>query len=230
MSDLVWTEKVVRLADLRPYEKNPRIIFERHYENLLRSLREHGYHSRIKTTIDRLVVGGHQRLRALKELGYSEIPVLVPNRSLTDREFRDILITDNLPFGEFDNKILVMDFTREELVDFGMEEPMLPAQEKFIIAKGGDAKDEDDIPLLQHNIITQPGDIWVLGSHRLMCGDCTNPSTIEAVLDGIKADLAFTSPPYGAGKSQQSCETITFRARKIAIVFIEATRIVPMDG
>jgi len=116
----VWTEKMVKVADLTPYERNPRRISKKAFQDLLDSVRRNGYHQRIIATPDLRVIGGHQRIKVLKELGIKEIQILVPDRPLTEEEFKRILIQDNLPFGEFDYDILSADYEPAELVSYGM--------------------------------------------------------------------------------------------------------------
>ena len=122
ISEIQWVEKTVRLEQLRPFEDNPRTITETQFGKLKQSLAEDGYHSRIKTTADLRVVGGHQRLRALRELGFVDVQVLVPSRELSDAEFKRILIRDNHSNGVFDMDGLANMFDLEELRDFGLHE------------------------------------------------------------------------------------------------------------
>lgn len=141
-----WTEKTVKVSALRPFERNPRKISETDFERLKKSLQENGYHQRIIATIDLRVIGGHQRIRALKELGYREVQVLVPDKTLSDAQFRKLLIQDNLPFGSWDFDILSADFEVEELVAFGMPESLLIGDEdepESAEAGVGDAEDDD---------------------------------------------------------------------------------------
>lgn len=117
---------IVKLSQLKPFERNPRLISKDAFEKLVKSLQQDGYHQRIIATPDMRIVGGHQRIRALKKIGLKQIEVLVPTRDLTDEEFRRILIRDNLPFGEFDMDILGADYERDELIEIGMPEQWLP--------------------------------------------------------------------------------------------------------
>jgi ParB-like chromosome segregation protein Spo0J len=123
-----WAEQTLPVGDLKPYERNPRRITKEAYERLVDSLKTMGYHQRIIAQPDGRVIGGHQRIQALKQLGYKTVKVLVPSRELTYDEFRQLLIQDNLPFGDFDFDALANDFDREELISFGMPEGWL---EKF---------------------------------------------------------------------------------------------------
>lgn len=119
---VAWIEKVKRLNDLRPFEQNPRRITKDQFEKLKASLLEDGYHARIKATRDGRVIGGHQRLRALRELGFKEVPVLIPSRPITDREYVRIMIRDNHNNGVFDLDAMANMFDLEELRDFGLHD------------------------------------------------------------------------------------------------------------
>lgn len=119
-----WVEKIVRLTDLRPFEHNPRKITETQYAKLKESLQRDGYHSRIKVTRDMRVIGGHQRLRALQELGYTELAVLEPSVDIPDEQFKRILLTDNHNNGVWDMDELGNVFDLEELRDVGLHEVM----------------------------------------------------------------------------------------------------------
>ncbi len=128
LQNIQWVEKKVRLSALRPYEKNPRTITEPQFERLKASLLADGYHSRIKATTDLRVMGGHQRIRAMKEIATElgieggMIPVLVPDREISDDQFKRILLTDNHSNGVFDMEMLANDFDLEFLQGVGLHE------------------------------------------------------------------------------------------------------------
>lgn len=119
-----WVEENKHLSDLRPYEDNPRHISETQYEKLKQSLEQDGYHSRIKATRDGRVVGGHQRLKAMRELGWANVQVLVPDRDLTDKEFQRIMIRDNVNNGSWDMDALANGFDLEDLRAWGVNDVM----------------------------------------------------------------------------------------------------------
>jgi len=145
-----WTERTVKVKDLKPYERNPRRISQDAFNRLKKSLTKNGYHQRIIASKDLRVVGGHQRIRALRELGIKEIAVLVPNKVLTAEEFRRILIQDNLPFGEWDFELLSADFSIEELTDFGMPEKWLDDGEEAEPEKDETGSDDEDDARIVH--------------------------------------------------------------------------------
>lgn len=126
--NIEWVERTVRTSELKPYERNPRRISKEAYDSLVNSLREDGYHQRILATHDLRIIGGHQRIKALKQLNMHDIKVLVPTEPISDEAFRRILVRDNLPFGEFDHEILGIDFERSELLAWGMPESWLPTK------------------------------------------------------------------------------------------------------
>lgn len=190
---LEWTEKTVKLSALKPYERNPRRITEAQYEKLKNSLNRNGYHQRIIATPDLRIIGGHQRIKALSELGITEVQVLVPNQKIAEAQFREMLVTDNLPFGEFDYDILSADFDPAELIEWGMPESWLP---KFTDGTDG-LTDPDELPATPPAPRTSPGDIWILGEHRIMCGDSTSATDVETLLNGATPNLMVTDPPYG---------------------------------
>lgn len=133
-----WLEKLVPLKDLRPFEKNPRHITNEQFEKLKQSLSQDGYHSRIKVTQDMRVVGGHQRLQALLELGFKEVPVLIPDRAIDDATFKRILLRDNHNNGVFDMEILGNEFELEFLRDIGLHDIMnIPPFEEGNAEEGG---------------------------------------------------------------------------------------------
>ena len=187
-----WTERKVAVDSLTPYERNPRHISEAAFANLKASLQSMGYHQRIIAQPDLKVIGGHQRIKALKELGISEIVILVPDRKLTPEEFKRLLVSDNLPFGEFDFDMLQSDFQINDLKDWGMPADWLArATPKF------DDTNAENTPPLQDKPTSQIGDVWCLGSHRLLCGDSTQPDHVKQLLGDNCPNIMITDPPYG---------------------------------
>jgi DNA modification methylase len=191
---ITWHEQTVDVADLKPYERNPRRISKESYERLLSSLRDNGYHQRIIAQPDLRIIGGHQRIKALQELGFDKVQVLVPSEELTLEQFRRVLVQDNLPFGEFDFEILSADFDVAELTEWGMPADWLTGMDTGVQEGLTDA---DAIPDLDDKPTTVLGDIWLLGDHRIMCGDSTDATMVTDLLDGEAPMLMVTDPPYG---------------------------------
>jgi len=191
-----WKHASVKIAELKEYEHNPRKIGNKEFEKLTSHIKEDGYHQRIIVNNDYTIIGGHQRKKALLASGYTEdsmIDVLIADRLLSEKELDRINVRDNLPFGEYDFDILSSRFDLETLVDFGMPGDMLIGfGEENIL--NNDEFDTSDLP-------TEPksklGDLYILGNHRLLCGDSTNAQHVSRLLDGANPILMVTDPPYG---------------------------------
>ena len=194
---ITWQATNIKLAQLKEYANNPRKITKEMLDKLASHIKEDGYHQRIIVDNDYTIIGGHQRKKALYMAGYDDettIEVLMPNRKLTPEEIDRLNIRDNLAFGEYDFDILTERFDQEELLSFGMDEDMLRLIfDKAILEEIGE---EEEIEVLEE-VIARLGDIYVLGPHRLMCGDSTNPQHVEKLMDGASPILMVTDPPYG---------------------------------
>ena len=143
-----------------------------------------------------IVLGGNKRLLAIQNLGLKEIPDewVRPADELTEEEKKRFIIADNVGFGEWDWEILESDYEQEELEEWGIEFPEM--EEETPEAKEDDFEVPDEI---QTDI--KIGDIFQIGEHRLMCGDSTDPKHVAKLMNGEKADISFTSPPYNAGNN-----------------------------
>lgn len=129
MTDIIWYSNITKLKDIHDYKKNPKRIDKKRFAELVESIKQDGYHGRIKVDTFGTIIGGHQRKRALLVAGIKPndtIEVLVPSRELTQEEFDRINIRDNLPYGEFDFDILANNFEPQQLIDWGMPEEWLP--------------------------------------------------------------------------------------------------------
>ena len=181
-------------------EKNPRLIKDDAFKRLVKSLRETPdlFRARPLLCSDRtgrlVVMGGNMRYLAAKELKYTEVPVIIM-KGLTEDQEKAIIIRDNGAFGEWDFSILASAWSDLPLEDWGVELPkswLAGAGE--IIEDGFDAKTEAEKII---EPITQTGDIWLLGKHRVMCGDSTKKEDIERLMGQRQGGLLLTDPPYG---------------------------------
>jgi len=155
---VTWTTVKVNTGDLKPYEHNPRQIGKKAFDTLKASLKEDGYHQRILANADMTIIGGHMRLKALSELGITEVEVLIPDRTLSDKEFQRINIRDNLEYGEWDMDALSNFFEPEDLIEWGMDESLFP---EYADAAGL----EDSAPDEKENQVECPN-----------CGEIFNPA------------------------------------------------------
>lgn len=199
MTDLKWHTEQRTINSLIPFEHNPRQLTEKQAKELTDSLKEFDLVEIPAIDTENNIIAGHMRCKILKEQGRGDelIDVRVPNRKLTEEEFKKYLLRSNKNTGEwnydelsnnFDMEMLEdVGFTQEEL-GFGIEE--IPSNEK-----------DDDVPEVSENEpISQLGDIWQLGKHKIMCADCLTVDNIKLLMEEVKADLGFNDPPYGMKK------------------------------
>lgn len=176
--------------------KNPRFIKDDKFKKLVKSIEENPEMLELRELLvypynDKyVVIGGNMRLRALKELGYKEVPCKVIPETASVEQLKAYTIKDNNGFGEWDFDLLANEWDFSELEDWGvdLQNMDLESDEKEII--------EDEVPK-EVELKSKQGDIWQLGRHRLMCGDSTSIDDVEKLMDGAKADMVFTDPPYG---------------------------------
>lgn len=190
----IWKEHPRKISDLKPYDRNPRRLSKEQHAQLKRSLQKFGMVAKPEITIDNRIIGGHQRIRIWKELGNKEVMCNIPDRELTEEEVKEALIRFNKNIGSWDEDMLANEWDVNELYEYGF------TAEDF----GGDIEkieSEDDSEVLEpgkdEDAITKLGDIYELGSHRLVCGDSTMPEIVEKCLNGEKPVLMVTDPPYG---------------------------------
>jgi len=197
--------KLVKISDVKPNPKNPRIIKDGKFQKLVKSIQEFPdmLNKRpliVFTDVDNkyVVLGGNMRLKACKEIGLKEIPIIVADE-WTEEQKNEFLIKDNVGFGEWDWDSLANEWDVEKLDDWGLDLPVdLSVQEEL------EAEEDDyEIPNeIKTDIVI--GDLFEIGEHRLFCGDSTNTNLIEKLLNGDKVDLVFTDPPYGINVVQGS--------------------------
>ena len=190
-------------ADLLPADYNPRKDLkpgDAEYEKLKRSIEQFGYVEPViwnKTT--GRVVGGHQRLKVLMNLGFSEVDCVVVE--LSEEKEKALNVALNKISGDWDKDKLALLISDLQGADFdvsltGFDPAELDDLFKESV-KEGIHDDEFDVGSeLEKPTITKPGDVWTLGRHRLVCGDSTKPETFELLMAGRKANLVITDPPY----------------------------------
>ena len=190
------TEKkygLIRLEDVQTNPNNPRTITDEKLQKLKNSIREFPQMLELRPLIlnkDNVVLGGNMRLRALQELGYTEVP-FIRVEDLTEEQQEEFVIKDNLSYGQWDWDILEQTWEKDLLLDWGMDIP----DNKF--ANTGEAEEDDYTGAVPTESRIQVGDIIQIGRHRIMCGDSTNEDHVDILMNGVKADLLLTDPPYG---------------------------------
>jgi DNA modification methylase len=188
---------------LVPYERNARTHSAEQLAQIAESIQEFGFTNPILVASDDGILAGHGRLAAAKDLGLAEVPVVVLDH-LTPTQRRAYVLADNklalnagwddlmlatelqaLQLEEFD--LTLMGWSDEELAGLLPQVEELPPENA----------DADAVPEPPAEPVTKPGDVWLLGKHRVMCGDSTSLTAVEQLMNGRKASMVFTDPPYG---------------------------------
>ena len=194
----------VDIDRLIPYARNARTHSKEQILQLRSSLREFGFVNPIIVDKDLNIIAGHGRVLAAKAEGLSEVPCVFAEH-LTDAQKRAYILADNrlaLNAG-WDEELLALEFG--ELKDLGFDLELtgfgLDEIEKLFAADGTEVQDDDfDLTAaLEQAAFVLPGDVWTLGRHRLICGDATHADTVKKLMDGRKANLVLTDPPYNVG-------------------------------
>jgi len=180
--------------DLVMAEYNPRQLTKDQYTQLKDSINRFGLVDPliVNKNKDRknILVGGHQRLRIAKEIGLESIPCVEIDLSYDQEKELNIRLNKNV--GEWDYDALANHFDVGELTEWGFSNDELQFYEDEPTAG---LIDDNEIPEVE-DAITQAGDLWILGDHRLLCGDATKKEDVDILMDGNKADMVFTDPPY----------------------------------
>jgi hypothetical protein len=201
MSDgIVWTNDRRRLSQLIPWPRNPRRIRDREAQRLQESLAEFGQPEVIAIGPGNEVYNGHQRLKAWAQThGDIEVDVRVASRALTEREREKLTVyLHKGAAGEWDFDLLVHEFNVDDLMEWGFDAVELEIDG----ADKGAGRDTepalDRAEELRQKWGVEPGQLWALGEHRLICGDCTDASTVERVMGGERARSLVFDPEWDA--------------------------------
>ena len=188
------------IKELIPYDKNPRKNDEA-VKYVKASIEQFGFKVPIVIDAQGVIVAGHTRLKAAKELGMKEVPCIVAD-DLNEEQIKAFRLVDNKTgeAAEWNVELLnteLLDLEANfDMSDFGFE----------IYPPTGEVSDDDfDADAVADAIaepVTKLGDIWMLGRHRLMCGDSTDRATVDRLMGGAKADMVFTDPPYGVKRDK----------------------------
>jgi DNA modification methylase len=187
---------MIKISDLKKNPNNPRLIKDDKFQKLVKSIENFPKMMELRPIIindQNIVLGGNMRLAALKELGYKEIPNewVKKAKDLTPEQQNEFIVKDNVSFGAWDWDILANEWDSEQLVDWGLDLPDFNTDEIL------EAQEDDfEIPEITHPI-TVLGDLYEIGQHRLLCGDSTDSDQVAKLMNGQKADMVFTDPPYG---------------------------------
>jgi DNA modification methylase len=185
----------MKLSDIKPNPSNPRIIKDEKFAKLVQSIKDFPQMLELRPIVinsDNIVLGGNMRLRACKEAGLKEVPVMRAD-DLTPEQQAEFIIKDNVGFGEWDWDMLANQWDAEKLNDWGLDVPDFDATEL--------EAEEDDFDVPDGGIETDIvlGDLFEIGQHRLLCGDSTDSDQVARLMSEAKADVVVTDPPYNTG-------------------------------
>lgn len=199
--------KSTPVADLIPYARNARTHSDEQVAQIAASIREFGWTNPILVDGERGIIAGHGRLQAARKLGMTEVPV-IELAHLSDAQRRAYILADNklaLNAG-WDDEMLALEIGDLQAEGFDLDLVGFDASEIESLMQGQDVEnvgltDPDEAPEAQSEAISKPGDIWVCGKHRVMCGDSTSIEDAERLMGGLMADMVFTDPPYNVAYS-----------------------------
>lgn len=193
--------KKIKTEDLIPYAANSRTHSDEQVNQIAASIKEFGFNNPVLIDKDNGIIAGHGRVLAAQKLGMDQVPTICLDH-LTDAQRRAYIIADNklaLNAGWDDEALQAeIDRLRDEEFDvtlLGFDDDELAALIQDMETDG--LTDEDEVPEAPEQPVTVEGDVWLLGNHRLMCGDSTSVDAVEKLMDGQKAEMVFTDPPYG---------------------------------
>jgi len=190
-----------KVSDLIPYARNSRTHSDAQVAQLAASIREWGWTTPVLIDQAGMIIAGHGRVLAARKLGLEDVPVVVAD-GWTDAQKRAYVVADNklaLNAGwDFDLLAVEVAGLSEEGFDLqliGFSDDELAAILADPLPEG--MTDPDDVPDATENPVSALGDVWILGKHRLVCGDCTDALVVEKALNGVTPHLMVTDPPYG---------------------------------
>lgn len=196
----------MKLNELKLHDRNPRKISPEQLDKLVKSITDLSQMMELRPIVideNNIILGGNMRYRALKKMGYKEIPDNWVKRAdnLTEEQKREFIVKDNVGFGDWEIDILQEDYSMSELTEWGLDL-------KFEEFKEDDAEAEEDDFSMPEEVTTDIciGDIFQIGNHKLICGDSTKKETYEKLMGSELADMMVTDPPYNVsyeGKTKE---------------------------
>jgi DNA modification methylase len=206
---------------LIPYARNPRRNDEQ-VDRMASAIKEFGFRIPIVARSDGSLVDGHLRLKAAQKLGLKEVPVALADE-LTEAQVKAfrILANKSANWAEWEPDLLKLELEDLQEMDFDLELTGFELPElEDILGAGADGgtegqTDPDAVPEAQKEPVSRLGDVWLLGRHRLMCGDSTDAGSVALLMNGEKADMVFTDPPYGVSYTEKN-EFLNRRGKAMA--------------
>jgi len=192
MSKIQFETIEVAISKVKPNDDNPRILKDDKFKKLVKSIREFPQMLKIRPIVvndEMIVLGGNMRLRACQEAGLKKIPIIKASE-LTEKQQREFIIKDNVGFGEWDWDMLANEWEADDLNEWGLDTP-----DEWAVELEAEEDDYTEPENIQVDVVL--GDLIEIGEHRLLCGDSTDSDQVAKLMNGKKADMVFTDPPYG---------------------------------
>ncbi|MEW8420109.1 MAG: site-specific DNA-methyltransferase [Candidatus Thiodiazotropha endolucinida] len=207
------------LQRLIPYARNARTHEEDQVSQIAGSIAEFGFVNPILVGNDNVIIAGHGRLMAAQQLGLNEVPVIVLAH-LSEAQRKALVIADNkiAENAGWDEELLKLELA--DLQDIGFDLDLIGFSDVELdeLLDGGDDTGESDenlVPEVEQEAVSQTGDVWILGDHRLLCGDSTNTDDLVQLMDGGLADMVFTDPPYNVDYGNTAKDKMRGKDRRI---------------
>lgn len=193
----------ISISQIKANPNNPRVIKDDKFAKLVKSINDFPEMLKLRPVVvndDMIVLGGNMRLKACKEAGLKQIPIIKAS-SLTPEQQREFIIKDNVGFGEWDWELIANEWDAEQVMEWGLDIPDFKIEAE---AQEDDYEIPDEI---ETDIVL--GDLFEIGQHRLLCGDSTDSDAVAKLMNGEKADMVFTDPPYNVGFKGQELSNTT---------------------
>jgi len=209
------------VQSLIPYARNARTHSPEQVAQIAASIREFGWTNPILLDGDQGVIAGHGRLLAARQLGLAEVPC-IELAHLSDTQRRAYILADNrlaLNAG-WDDELLRIELGELQSLDFDLDLLGFDDGELQELLAGGEETqdglgDEDAVPEVPATPVSRPGDVWIMGSHRLLCGDATVAASYDTLLQGSSVDMVFTDPPYNVNYANSAKDKLRGKDRAI---------------
>lgn len=223
-----WSFEKRSIEDIYSNEGNPRRISKRQAQELENSIRKFGLCQPIVLNHNGKIIGGHQRFRSLRALGYDTVDAYIPSSPLTKEEENELSIRLNKNVGDWDFDVLANNWNPESLCEWGFTQEELGID---LAAIKGTLPDEeaDSVP---KEPVTVLGDLYEFGEHRLLCGDCRIATNVETLLEDDKVDMLCTDPPFALDKEKdyrkffsEFLSLIPWANTNTAYIFISGTNL-----
>jgi DNA modification methylase len=211
------------IQNLVPYARNARTHSKRQVRQIANSIDTFGFTNPVLVNRSRMIIAGHGRVEAAKLLGIDKVPTICLE-NLTDDQIRAYILADNrlAETAGWDHSILAIELQHLIAVDLEFDVSITGfevAEIDLILEEAAAEKDKEEEPveISSGPAVTKPGDIWMLGNHRLICGDALDESTYSSLMNGQKADVVFSDPPYNVKIDGNVCGKGAIHHREFAM-------------